>query len=156
MPSPVLPNDIASTVPSVNADFCEKIKLVFLRLPKLLSVWWAWAMNADGTFTSAFKDAAGSWRPGDLKWSLIATPDMGWLYANGQEVSRTTYAALFLAIGTTYGVGNGSTTFTLPDFRDRFLLGVSSTKPLHSTGGSETHKLTVAEMPSHDISRGTV
>jgi hypothetical protein len=47
----------------------------------------------------------------------------GWLAANGSNVSRTTYAALFSAIGTTYGTGNGSTTFTLPDLRGYFVRG---------------------------------
>jgi microcystin-dependent protein len=47
----------------------------------------------------------------------------GWLAADGTAVSRATYAALFSAIGTTYGVGNGSTTFNLPDLRDNFVRG---------------------------------
>lgn len=47
----------------------------------------------------------------------------GWLAANGNAVSRTTYATLFAAIGTTYGVGNGSTTFNLPDLRGYFVRG---------------------------------
>ena len=51
------------------------------------------------------------------------TAPTGWLLCNGQEVSRTTYAALFAAIGTTYGAGNGSTTFNLPDCRNEFFRG---------------------------------
>lgn len=47
----------------------------------------------------------------------------GWLAANGTAVSRTTYAALFAAIGTTYGTGDGSSTFTLPDLRGYFVRG---------------------------------
>ncbi len=47
----------------------------------------------------------------------------GWLYCDGAEISRTTFAALFTEIGTTHGVGDGSTTFNLPDLRGRFLLG---------------------------------
>jgi hypothetical protein len=50
----------------------------------------------------------------------------GWLAANGAAVSRSTYAALFSAIGTTYGAGNGSTTFTLPDLRGIFVRGSGS------------------------------
>lgn len=48
----------------------------------------------------------------------------GWLKANGQAVSRTTYAGLFSAIGTTYGPGNGSTTFNVPDLRAEFVRGL--------------------------------
>lgn len=51
------------------------------------------------------------------------TAPSGWLAANGSTVSRTTYAALFAAIGTTYGAGDGSTTFTLPDLRGYFVRG---------------------------------
>lgn len=51
------------------------------------------------------------------------TAPSGYLKANGAAVSRTTYAALFAAIGTTFGVGNGSTTFNLPDLRGEFIRG---------------------------------
>jgi len=52
-----------------------------------------------------------------------STPPSGWLLCNGAAVSRTTYADLFAAVGTTYGVGDGSTTFNLPDLRGRMVLG---------------------------------
>lgn len=52
-----------------------------------------------------------------------ANPPTGWLKCNGAQISRTTYSALFAAIGTTYGSGNGSTTFHLPDFRGLFPRG---------------------------------
>ena len=54
-----------------------------------------------------------------------STAPTGWLLCNGSAVSRTDYAALFAVIGTTYGVGDGSTTFNLPDMRGEFPLGVS-------------------------------
>jgi len=50
----------------------------------------------------------------------------GWLLCDGRAVSRTTYSALFAAIGTAWGVGDGSTTFNLPDMRGRFLRGVDN------------------------------
>lgn len=53
----------------------------------------------------------------------MSTAPTGWLKANGALVSRTTYATLFAAIGTTFGVGDGSTTFALPDLRGEFLRG---------------------------------
>lgn len=52
----------------------------------------------------------------------VATP-AGWLLCNGAAVSRTTHAALFAVIGTTYGVGDGATTFNVPDLRGEFLQG---------------------------------
>ena len=54
------------------------------------------------------------------------TPPDGWLVCNGATISRTTYANLFAAIGTTYGSGDGSTTFKLPDFQGDFLRGYLS------------------------------
>lgn len=77
----------------------------------------------------------------------------GWLMCNGSAVSRTTYADLFSAIGTTYGVGNGSTTFNLPNLNGRVPVGFDVTQSefdfLGKTGGAKTHTLTVNEMPSH-------
>lgn len=52
-----------------------------------------------------------------------SAPD-GWLFCDGSAVSRTTYAALFAALGTSHGQGDGSTTFNIPDYRGRFLRGV--------------------------------
>lgn len=60
----------------------------------------------------------------------------GWLLSYGQEVSRSTYATLFAAIGTTYGTGDGSTTFNLPDLRGRTLAGKDN------MGGSAASRLT--------------
>ena len=54
---------------------------------------------------------------------------VGWLHCHGQAVSRTVYAALFAAIGTVYGSGDGSTTFNVPDFRGSFLRGAGNSSP---------------------------
>lgn len=61
--------------------------------------------------------------PGAVQAFAMSTAPTGWLKANGAAISRTTYAALFAAIGTTYGVGDGSTTFNLPDLRGEFIRG---------------------------------
>jgi microcystin-dependent protein len=73
----------------------------------------------------------------------------GYLLCDGTAVSRTTYAALFAVIGTTYGVGNGSTTFNVPDLRQRFPLGKAAAgtgAALGATGGAIDH---VHTGPSH-------
>ena len=80
-------------------------------------------------------------------------PD-GYLMCDGSAVSRTTYAALFAAIGTTYGAGNGSTTFNLPDLQGRFPLGAGAgdgltARTVGQKDGEEGHAITIEEMPSH-------
>jgi len=60
---------------------------------------------------------------GTVIWFAANTAPTGYLKANGANVSRTTYASLFAAIGTVFGVGDGSTTFGLPDLRGEFIRG---------------------------------
>jgi hypothetical protein len=61
-----------------------------------------------------------------IAYAKNATPPGGWLQCNGAEISRTTYADLFAVIGETYGDGNNSTTFELPDLRGIFIRGAGS------------------------------
>ena len=72
---------------------------------------------------------------GLLMWSTASAPT-GYLLCNGSAVSRSTYAALFAVVGTTFGSGDGSTTFNLPDYRNRFPVGAGTTYSANSTGGS--------------------
>jgi len=81
-----------------------------------------------------------------------STAPAGYLLCDGSAVSRTTYANLYAVIGTTYGTGDGSTTFALPDIRGKFPLGKTASgtyTTLGGTGGETTHTLTTSEMPSH-------
>jgi microcystin-dependent protein len=94
----------------------------------------------------------------------------GWLMCAGQAVSRTEYSALFNALSTTYGSGDGSTTFNLPDLRGRVPAGVdnmggtaasrltstvlTASNALGATGGTQTHTLTEAQMPAHAHTTG--
>jgi microcystin-dependent protein len=82
----------------------------------------------------------------------------GYLVCNGDAVSRSTYSVLFGLLSTDYGVGNGSTTFNLPDLRGRAPIGVGTgtgltARALADTTGTETHTLTQAQTPSfnHEI-----
>ena len=79
------------------------------------------ASDVMAAITSAIKQASRF--PGMIASFAMNSPPTGWLECDGSAVSRTTYADLFGAIGTTYGVGDGSTTFTLPDLRGEFLRG---------------------------------
>lgn len=90
----------------------------------------------------------------------------GFLACDGSAVSRSTYSALFAIIGTTWGTGDGSSTFNVPDLQDKAPLGKSSSKAHASTGGAETvtpsgsvsvsvnnHTLSTSQMPSHNHNR---
>jgi microcystin-dependent protein len=84
-----------------------------------------------------------------------ATPPTDWLLCNGAAVSRTTYSTLFILFGTTFGAGNGSTTFNLPDYRNKMPYG-AGTVAIGATGGSadsivvsHTHTATVTD-PGHN------
>lgn len=95
-----------------------------------------------------------------------ASAPSGWLLCYGQAISRTTYAALFAAIGVTHGAGDGSTTFAIPDLRGRVpggkddMGGTAASRlttagsgvdgaTLGAAGGAQTHTLTAAQMPAH-------
>ena len=72
-----------------------------------------------------------------VPWSAASLPT-GFLECAGAAVSRSTYSALFAIVGTTYGAGDGSTTFNLPNLQDNIAVGKSGTKALASTGGANT------------------
>ncbi len=77
----------------------------------------------------------------------------GYLFCKGQAVNRNTYADLFHVIGTTYGAGDGSTTFNLPNLCGRIPVGIDDAdvefNALGKQGGSKTHTLTAEQMPAH-------
>ena len=90
----------------------------------------------------------------------------GWLLCDGSNVSRTTYADLYAALGDLHGAGDGSATFGLPDLRNRFIVGAYRDQDTGQTfdpstgavtgyynpgniGGTVAHQLTELEMPSH-------
>jgi microcystin-dependent protein len=105
-----------------------------------------------------------------IPWSTTTAPS-GFLECDGTAVSRSTYAALFAVVGTTYGSGNGSTTFNLPDLTDKTVVSRSTanSKSLAQTGGANTvtptgnisgstasTTLTTCQIPSHShgVGRG--
>lgn len=103
-----------------------------------------------------------------MAFAGTTAPD-GWMLCTGDAISRSTHAALFTAIGTTYGTGDGSTTFNLPDLRGRSIFGLdnmggtaanrlttagglSVNNTLGATGGSQTVTLSTNNLPSHNHS----
>lgn len=125
---------------------------------------------ADNAITAAKLASDAAFTSGMLMPFAGTTAPTGWLLCYGQAISRTgTYADLFSALGTTYGTGDGSTTFNLPDLRGRVIAGQDDmggtsanrlTSPINgdtlgATGGSQSHTLTTAQMPAHSHSLGS-
>lgn len=111
------------------------------------------ALKSDLNGLATQTDLANLLAPGEVSFFARESAPNGWLKANGAAVSRTTYANLFAAIGTTFGGGDGSTTFTLPDLRGEFVRGwddgrwVDAGRAMGSWQGGEiqshTHDMTL-------------
>ena len=86
--------------------------------------------------------------PGAVMMYGGPTAPAGWLICNGMAVSRSIYAALFAAIGTTYGAGDGSTTFALPDSFNKFPMATSP----GATGGSANHQHPLSDLGAAKVS----
>ena len=116
----------------------------------------SWGSVSSGTTipSGSLQMYAGAVTQSASAGAVTTTAPTGWLLANGDIVSRTTYSALFTAIGTTYGVGDGSTTFALPDMRSRVPVGVGTgtnltARTLGGTVGQENTTLLEANLPPH-------
>jgi microcystin-dependent protein len=135
-------------------------------------------LTTAGDMFTFVSEGSGNWRevsrstaggedvPGTIKADAGTSAPSGWLHCYGQAVSRTTYSAIFSRLSTTYGTGDGSSTFNLPDLRGRVVAGqddmggTSANRltdqsggldgdTLGDTGGSETHTLQTTEIPAH-------
>lgn len=122
-------------------------------------------LRGDGTWAAA---GGGSAPIGMIAPFAGSTVPTGWLLCYGQNVSRTTYAALFNILGTAFGSGSSGSTFGLPDLRGRVVAGLnnmggtsssalngqfwSSTLGTSGAGGSQSHMLSNSEMPMHNHS----
>lgn len=98
--------------------------------------------------------AAAGDRPGHIKSVGFSTVDTGYLACDGAAVSRTVYSLLFAAIGATWGAGDGSTTFNVPDLRGRAPIGSGTgagltARALAGSGGEESHVQAGGEMANH-------
>lgn len=150
MGSPITSVDICAAVPGPTGTVCEKLEALF-RLAQLMCTYFEWAYDTQGEPSEAFLAnlAALSVPTGTVIWRPVATVPDGYLEANGQAVSRTTYAGLFAVYGTAHGAGDLVTTFNLPDMQDRFAIGSSGSKPVAGTGGAATVTLAANQLPAH-------
>jgi microcystin-dependent protein len=120
------------------------------------------AFYLDGFYGNPYNIPLG----GMLPFIGATAPNSSFVSPFGQAISRTTYSALFALVSTTYGAGDGSTTFNIPDLRSRVVAGKDdmggsgsfrlttgnfggNPQVLGAVGGAETHTLTTAELPAH-------
>lgn len=108
-------------------------------------------ITASGVLEASDVQTTGGVRlsfPAEIRMFAGSTAPTGWMLCDGAAISRTSYSALFAAIGDTFGSGDGSSTFNLPNFINRSPLG-AGTRSVGTTGGGETHALQASELPSH-------
>lgn len=85
---------------------------------------------------------------GTIEYPVATPPSTNWHLEDGTAISRAGYPSLFALIGTTFGIGDGTTTFNLPDSRDRVAIAAGTTYAAGDKGGSATHTLSDAELPA--------
>lgn len=147
MASPVKASDF--DIQNFSADVCERLKKL-LELNNTLKTFFEWFLDADGNPSAAFLALLSPVATpiGGIVFFPVNSVPSGYLHANGQAVSRTTYANLFAVYGTNHGAGDGSTTFNLPNMQDKFPMGSSATVLPGATGGAATVTLTQAQLPA--------
>lgn len=151
MASPVTPAIARGLIPDPTSSKCSAFTKVLLQLPVRFYEFINWLLDSSGNLSDAFKKliSESTVKTGDLIFSAAPSDETGRLLCNAQAVNRTTYADLFAKIGTTYGVGDGTTTFNLPDYRDKFPRGVNAGS-VGATGGADTATLALENMPPHN------
>lgn len=154
MPSPVESSDLPALTTSV--DLCTRFSSlinVYDQFREFLD----WLLGPDGELSDeALAGISDRTVPVGtiLMYGSHTPPSPNFMLCNGQAISRTTYADLFSRFGTTWGAGDGTTTFNLPDTRDRFLVGSGSAYPIAGTGGSVSTPLDLTHYHGSAISSG--
>lgn len=131
------------------------IRIVYSAVPTITP-----GLTVTGVVTATSFSGMGATPVGAITMYGGAAAPTGWLLCNGAAVSRTTYAALFAVLSTTFGVGDGATTFNVPDLRDRSPMGANTTVALGATGGAltaaHTHAVGTYAVDSHTHGPGTL
>ena len=106
---------------------------------------------ADGAITAAKISSDARTPAGVIGYFGTSSAPTGWLKCNGAAISRTTYSDLFAEIGTTFGTGDGSTTFNVPDLRGEFIRSLDDGAGVDSARGLGTTQAAAVESHQHDV-----
>ncbi len=149
MGSPVNADDFQAVTTASN--LCEGFKGL-LWLPGLLNQFFSWFLDGDGNVSEeAAASSADYLSPVGviMLWGGVSMPSVNWLVCNGQAVSRTDYPTLFQRYGTTWGTGDGTTTFNLPNFQDYLPMGAGTNVGMGSSAGNRYRTISIANLPAH-------
>lgn len=149
MPSPVTRAQFKAVIPDPSNTICYSFKQALLKLPLLLWQHIGWEIDESGNPTDEFKEDINYVETGFIQMCGNTTIPSGWLPCIGTAISRTDYADLFAAIGTNFGIGNGTTTFNIPDLRGRFPQGDGGAYSVGDNGGVSNVTLLEANIPAH-------
>jgi microcystin-dependent protein len=147
--SPVKADDFIEL--SSSGDACDRFKQL-LRNNTLLNQVFDWLLDSDGNISEEAAASAEQYT-GPIgmivAWGGSSMPSDSWRVCNGQAISRTDFSILYQRYGITWGAGDGSTTFNIPDLQDRLPIGAGATAALSVESGSATATLTSDNLPSH-------
>lgn len=149
MPAPRTPSDFQSLISDPSSSLCGNFINSLLKLPTYLWQLVDWLFDSSGNISTAARNQIV--RPGDLIFSAAGlAEDATRLLCDGRQVSQTTYAALYAAIGLSWGASPTAGNFFLPDYRAKFPVGVGvfaggSSVILGQTVGEDAHVLTDPE-----------
>lgn len=170
-PRPIdIPVPAVTDAPLYSLDVNETWVSVIIGALKVLLYDGTWASSAENELaevTRQIDELLSSWyvkEPvvsvpiGSIVYFGSNTPPEKWLICDGSEVSRTTYADLFAVIGTTFGFGDSSTTFNLPNLEERFPYGcdANTAQQPGNHGGASGVVLTVGQLPAHHHRERTI
>lgn len=149
MPSPITKDDFEST--QWGGSACEKFKGL-LQTNDRISTFLDWLLGDDGELSDeALQGIYDRMMPigAMIPYAASSMPSDKWLPCLGQSISRTGYPALFALIGTSYGSGDGTTTFNIPDWRDRAVVGAGGERTVGTQFGEDETVLTMDNIPEH-------
>lgn len=166
MDNPVSVASIKGTIPSPNANACERFTKALIQFPTLIYQFYSWAVTALGHFSVDFKRDSNFTMVGDYIFSASSANEItgpgGRLLCNGQEVDILDYPELSVIIAGLYGTPTSATKFKLPDFGGRFPVGVGDgggalggPYAIADTGGDDEVVLDATMIPAHTHGPGT-